>query len=84
MSLQPFVGPWLLFSFVILYTVDRAPWTGDQPVARPLGTEQHTERINAHNTDIHALNGIRTHDPSVRASEDPVHALDSAATVIGL
>jgi hypothetical protein len=26
-------------------------------------------RINAH-TDIHALSGIRTHDPSVRAGED--------------
>jgi hypothetical protein len=27
-------------------------------------------RINARNTDIHALSGIRTHDPSVRASRD--------------
>jgi hypothetical protein len=33
-----------------------------------LNTEQHKHRINAH-TDIHALNGIRTHDPSVRADE---------------
>jgi hypothetical protein len=30
------------------------------------------------NTDMHALSGIRTHDPSVRAGED------IAATVIGL
>jgi hypothetical protein len=30
---------------------------------------EHTHRINAH-TDIHALCGIRTHDPSVQASED--------------
>jgi hypothetical protein len=35
-----------------------------------LHTEQHKHRINAHNTDLHALSGIRTHDPSVRASED--------------
>jgi hypothetical protein len=27
-------------------------------------------RIDAHNTDIHALGGIRTYDPRVRASED--------------
>jgi hypothetical protein len=33
-----------------------------------LYTEQHKHRIT--HTDIHALNGIRTHDPSVRASED--------------
>jgi hypothetical protein len=35
-----------------------------------LHTKQHKHRINAHNTDIHALSGIRTDDPSVRASED--------------
>jgi hypothetical protein len=33
-------------------------------------------------TDIHVLSGIRANDPSVPVSED-VHALDSAATVIG-
>jgi hypothetical protein len=49
----------------ILYTDGRTPCTGDQPVARPLPVH----RINAHNTNIHALSGIRTHDPSVRASE---------------
>jgi hypothetical protein len=36
---------------------------------RYLHTEQHRHRINAHNTDIHVLSGIRTHDLSVRASE---------------
>jgi hypothetical protein len=35
-----------------------------------LYTEKHKHRINAYNKDIHALNGIRTHDLSVRASED--------------
>jgi hypothetical protein len=33
-------------------------------------TEQHKHTINAHSTDIHALSGIRSHDPSVRVSED--------------
>jgi hypothetical protein len=36
------------FTFLILYTVGRTPWTGDQPVARPLRTERHKHRINAH------------------------------------
>jgi hypothetical protein len=36
---------------------------------RYLHTGQHKRRINAQ-TDIHALSGIRTHDPSVRANED--------------
>jgi hypothetical protein len=50
MDLQPFVGPWPFFSFLIFYTVGRTPWTGDQPVARPLPahTGQHKHRINAH------------------------------------
>jgi hypothetical protein len=26
------------FTFLILYTVGRAPWTGDQPIAMPLHT----------------------------------------------
>jgi hypothetical protein len=29
-------GPWPLFQFLNLYIVGRSPWTGDQPVARPL------------------------------------------------
>jgi hypothetical protein len=38
---------------------------------RCLNTGQHKHRINAHTTpNTHALNGIRTHDPRVRASED--------------
>jgi hypothetical protein len=40
MAVQPFVGPWLLFSFLILYTIGITPWTGDQPVARPLPTHR--------------------------------------------
>jgi hypothetical protein len=37
---------------------------------RYLHTGQHKPRINAYNTGIHALSGIRTHDPSIRASEE--------------
>jgi hypothetical protein len=30
------------FSFLILYTTGSTPWTGDQPVARPLPTQENT------------------------------------------
>jgi hypothetical protein len=63
---SPLLGLGLFFSFLILYTVGRVPWTWDQPVAGPLLTH----RINAHNTDINALSGTRTHDISVRANEN--------------
>jgi hypothetical protein len=43
---------------------------GSTALCWDLDTEQNKHRINAHNTDIHALSGILTHDPSVRASED--------------
>jgi hypothetical protein len=66
MALQPFVGPCRFFSFLILHTVGRTPWTGDQPIARLLPTH----RIIAYNTDIYTLSAIQTHDPSVRESED--------------
>jgi hypothetical protein len=35
MTLQPFVGPWSIFSFLIFYVVGRIPWTGVQQVTRP-------------------------------------------------
>jgi hypothetical protein len=43
-------------------TVGRAPWMGDQPIARPLPIQTQT--------NIYALSGIRTQDPSIRAGED--------------
>jgi hypothetical protein len=48
------------FSFLILSTVGRTPWTGDQHVLRPLPTQ------NNINTEYR----IRTHDTSLPASED--------------
>jgi hypothetical protein len=68
---SPLFGPGVFFSFVILFTQTAgllgrviSPSQGLYP-----HTGQHKHRINAH-TDIHALSGIRTHDLSVRASED--------------
>jgi hypothetical protein len=41
------------FSFLILYTVGRAPWMGDQPVAWPLPTHRkHKHRIKRTQTSM--------------------------------
>jgi hypothetical protein len=42
---------------------------GDQPIARSLPTQDNTNTEKMQ-TDIHALSGIRTHDPSAQASKD--------------
>jgi hypothetical protein len=77
MALQPFVGPWPLLQFRYLFTqsVGLLGQVISPSQGRYLHTGQHKHRINA-GTDIHALSGIWTHDPSVRAR-------DRTATVIG-
>jgi hypothetical protein len=57
--------PWSFF------TDGRTPWTSDQPVARLLPKHTTTQKQNKHihTSNIHALSGIPTHEPSVRASE---------------
>jgi hypothetical protein len=46
MALQPCLGLDHFFSFFILYTAGRIPWTGDQPVARPLPAHRTTQTQN--------------------------------------
>jgi hypothetical protein len=57
-----------------LFTIGRTPWTSDQFVERPLPKHSIAQTQNKHirlyTPNIHALSGIRTHDHSVRASED--------------
>jgi hypothetical protein len=67
------LGPWpLIFSSMIIFTDGRTPWTSDQLVARLLPKHRTTKKQNKHIhiPNIHALSGIRTHDPGFRASED--------------
>jgi hypothetical protein len=67
-ALQPFGGPWLLFSFLILNTVGRISWTRDQPLQGCyLHIEQHKRKINAH---IHVLSGFPIRGPGIRTAED--------------
>jgi hypothetical protein len=65
------LGSGLLFSFVIIFsqTVVLLGRVISPSQGHYLNTGQHKHRINAH-TYIHALSGIRTKDPSDRASED--------------
>jgi hypothetical protein len=82
MALQPFVVPWPLFSFLILYTVGRTPWTGDQPVARPLPTHRTTQTQNKRTQTSMSRVGFEPTIP-VFGRAKTVHALDCAASVIG-
>jgi hypothetical protein len=72
MTLQPFIGPWPLLQFHNPFFIQSVGLLGrviSPSEGRYLHTGQHKQRINAQ-TDIHVLSGIRTYDPSVRASED--------------
>jgi hypothetical protein len=67
---SPSVRSWLLFQFLNpIHIVGKTPWTGDQSVARPLPKHRITQTEKMH-INIHALIGNRTHDLSVRATED--------------
>jgi hypothetical protein len=59
--------PWnASFFYSFLISDGRTPCTENQPDARPLPTQDNTNRINA---DIHASSGIQTQNPSVRAGQ---------------
>jgi hypothetical protein len=80
---SPFVGPWPLFQFYNhIYTVGRTPWTGDQPIARPLPTHRTTQTQNKRTQTSMLRVGF---EPMISAfeREKTVHALDCAATEIG-
>jgi hypothetical protein len=64
---SPLLGPGLFFSSVIFFiqSVGLLGRVISLSQGRYLHKGQHKQRINAH-TDIYALSGIQTHDPSVR------------------
>jgi hypothetical protein len=71
MTLQPSVGPWLLFQFLdLIHSRYDSLDGGSARRKASTYTEQNKHRINAYNPDIHSLSGIRTHDPSIRENED--------------
>jgi hypothetical protein len=78
---SPLLGLGRFFTFLILHTVGRTPWTGDQPVSRPLPTQRTTQTQNKHSQTSMPRVGF---EPTIPAFEQAktVHALDGAATVI--
>jgi hypothetical protein len=72
LALQPPRALASAFQFHDNFTDGRTPWMSDQLVARPLPKHRTTQTLNKriHTPNIHVLSGIRTDDPSFRASED--------------
>jgi hypothetical protein len=79
---SPFVGPWPLFQFLNLYTDGRTPWTGDQPVARPLPTHKTTQTQNKRTQTSMPWVGFEHTIPALDRAKT-LHVSDRAATVIG-
>jgi hypothetical protein len=75
-------GPWPLFQFLNLYTVGRAPWTGDQPVARSLPTHRTTQTQNTRKQTSMPRMGFQPTFPVFELAKT-VSCLDRRATVIG-
>jgi hypothetical protein len=82
MDLNPLVGPWPVYRFLILYTVGRTPWMGDQPMERPLPIHKTTQTQNKHTQAFMSRVGFEP-TKSVFERAKTVHALDCTATVIG-
>jgi hypothetical protein len=57
------------FSFLILYTISRTPWTGDQPVGRPLSTHRTTQTQNKCTHYRHSFLEWDLNPPSLHSSE---------------
>jgi hypothetical protein len=82
MALQPFVGPWPLFQFPNFYTVGMAPWTRNQPVARPLPAHRRAQTQNKRTQTSIPEVGFELTIPVFEWTET-VHTSDRTATVIG-
>jgi hypothetical protein len=68
----------LFFSFLILYTVGRTPWTRDHPVAKPLPTHRTTQTQSKRTQTSMPRVGLEPTIP-VFEREKTVHVLDRAA-----
>jgi hypothetical protein len=82
MALESYVRPWLLFNFLISYTVGRTPWKEDQPVARLLPAHRTTQTQNIRTQTSLPQVGFEPTIPVFERAKR-VHAWEGAATVIG-
>jgi hypothetical protein len=74
MALQPLLG----LGRLILYTVGRTAWTGDQAVARPIPTHRTTETRNKRTQTSMPRMGFEPTIPEFEGAK-AVHALDRTA-----
>jgi hypothetical protein len=75
---------WTLAAFSVswsFYTVRRTPWTGDQPIARPLSTHGTAQTQNKRRQTSMPRVGFEPMIPVFERAKK-VYALDRAATVI--
>jgi hypothetical protein len=73
-----------IFTFTFtLYIVGRTPWTGDQPVVRPLPTHKTTQTQNKRTQTSMPWTGFEPTIRVFRVGEDGSCLLDRPATVIG-
>jgi hypothetical protein len=79
---SPFLDHGRFCSFLILYRLGRTPWTGDQPVARPLPTHRTTQTQNKRIQTSMPWVGFELTIPTFKPAKT-IHALDRAATLIG-
>jgi hypothetical protein len=70
------------FNFFIFYTDGRAPWTSNQPVARPVPTHRTTQTQNNRTQTSMPQVGFEPMIPVFERAKT-VHALNRAPTVIG-
>jgi hypothetical protein len=77
----PLLGLGRFFSFFIFYTVGRTPWTGDQPVTKPLPAHSTAQTQNKRTRTFMPQVGFEPIIPVFERAKT-VHALDLAATVI--
>jgi hypothetical protein len=71
------------FSSLTIYTVRRAPWTGNQPVARPLPAYRTAKTQNKRTQTSMSRVGF---EPTILVFDraETVQTSDRAATVIGM
>jgi hypothetical protein len=79
---SPLLGLGHFFSFLIFYTLGRAPWMGNQPVARPLPTHKTAQTQNKRTQS--SMPRVRF-EPTTPVFEQAKtdYALDHATTIIG-
>jgi hypothetical protein len=83
MVVQSFLGTWPFFNVLILYTVGRTPWTGEQPVSRPLPTQRTTQTQTKRTQTSMPREGFEPIIPAFERAKTG-RALDRADTVSGI